>query len=369
MSQPGFDRWSIRFKPLSDRKNKVLIPRDLVSPDAAPREMSAEAGAMLAETAERIRAARAGGRPVICAFGAHAIKNGLGPVLTALISEGWLTHLATNGAGIIHDWEIAFQGKTSEDVRANVARGEFGIWEETGRYINLGLLVGAWEGLGYGQSIGALISNEGLQIPAPDDLRRSAEELLPGDPGRAASAADLLELVTAADIPPGFLKVPHPLRKWSVQAAARERSVPFTGHPSIGHDIIYAHPWNSGAAIGRTGMRDFLTFADSVSRLEDGVYLSVGSAVMSPMIFEKSLSMAQNVALQKGAPISRHFILVVDIAEAPWDWLRDGEPPADNPAYYLRYCKTFARMGGTMRYLRSDNRDFFLALLRALRSR
>jgi len=158
MSHPPFDRWSIRFKPLSERKNRVLVPRDLVSPDSEGRPLAARGAAILHEAADRIRAARSEDRPVICAFGAHAIKNGLGPVLTALMSEGWLTHLATNGAGIIHDWEIAFQGKTSEDVRENVTLGEFGIWEETGRYLNLGLLVGAWEGLGYGQSIGGASS-------------------------------------------------------------------------------------------------------------------------------------------------------------------------------------------------------------------
>jgi len=369
VSFPAFDRWAIRFKPLSDRKNKVLIPRDLVMPDAPGRQLPAAAAATLREAADRIRAARSEGRPVICAFGAHAIKNGLGPVLIALMSEGWLTHLATNGAGIIHDWEIAFQGRTSEDVRENVAHGEFGIWQETGQYINLGLLVGAYEGLGYGQSIGALIAQEGLAIPDRTELRHTAEKLLSSDPDRAAAAADLLGVLAAADIPAGFLSVPHPFRRWSAQAAARELGVPFTGHPSIGHDIIYAHPWNNGGAVGRTGGRDFLTFAASVSRLEGGVYLSVGSAVMSPMIFEKSLSMSQNLALQRGVRISNHYILVVDIAESTWDWLKDGEPPADSPAYYLRYCKTFARMGGTMRYLRADNRDFFLGLLHDLGGR
>lgn len=367
MSFPSFNRWAIRFKPLSDRKNKVLIPQDLVMPDAPGRPLPGSATATLRETAQRIRAARSAGRPVICAFGAHAIKNGLGPVLIALMSEGWLTHLATNGAGIIHDWEIAFQGRTSEDVRENVARGEFGIWQETGQYINLGLLVGAYEGLGYGQSIGELIAQEGLRIPDREALRRTARELLSSDPDKVAAAADLLGVLEAADIPAGFLTVPHPFRLWSAQATARELGIPFTGHPSIGNDIIYAHPWNNGGAVGRTGGRDFLTFAASVSALEGGVYLSVGSAVMSPMIFEKSLSMAQNLALQRGAPITNHHIVVVDLAASPWDWLKDGEPPADNPAYYLRYCKTFARMGGTMRYLQADNRDFFLGLLQFLR--
>jgi hypothetical protein len=160
--------------------------------------------------------------------------------------------------------------------------------------------------------------------------------------------------------------VPHPHKAFSAQAAAVRLGIPFTGHPMIGHDIIYNHPMNHGAALGRTALRDFLAFAHSVSQLQDGVYLSVGSAVMSPMIFEKALSMAKNLAIQKGERLDRYFIGVVDLAESKWDWQRDGEPPMDNPAYYLRYCKTFSRMGGEMRYICADNRDFLLALCQGL---
>ena len=122
----------------------------------------------------------------------------------------------------------------------------------------------------------------------------------------------------------------------------------------------------SGSAIGRTGMRDFLSFAEGVSRLSGGVYLSVGSAVMSPMIFEKSLSMARNLARQRGEAIEDHFMLVADLAPSARDWAADGEPPADDPAYYLRFCKSFSRAGGTMRYLSADNRDLLLGLCRRL---
>ena len=152
-----------------------------------------------------------------------------------------------------------------------------------------------------------------------------------------------------------------------MQAAAHTLGVPFTGHPMIGHDIIYEHPLASGSAIGRTAMRDFLCYAEGVSRLAGGVYLSVGSAVMSPMIFEKSLNMARNIARQRGESIDDHFMLVADLAPSSWDWARGGEPPVNDPAYYLRYCKTFARMGGTMRYLSADNRDLLLGLRRRLR--
>ncbi len=366
MSRPLFDRRAVRFRPLAERKNKVTLPRGAVSPDQPPRPLPPAAAAILQETGARIRAARAAGRPVICAFGAHTIKNGLGPVLIRLVEQGWITHLATNGAGIIHDWELAFQGRTSEDVRENVGRGEFGTWEETGRLINLGLLVGAYRGLGYGESIGRLIEEQGLEIPAAGELELAAARFRE-DAETAAAAIELLGVCREFAVAEGRLAVAHPFKEYSAQAAAFRLAVPFTGHPMIGHDIIYTHPLATGAAIGRTAMRDFLAYAEAVSRIEDGVYLSVGSAIMSPMVFEKSLSMAQNLAVQRGRAIANHFILVVDIARSTWDWQKDGEPPADDPAYYLRYLKTFSRMGGTMRYLSADNRDFFLSLLSVLR--
>jgi hypothetical protein len=360
------DRRRLRFRPLAERKSRVVFPRDAVSPDADPRPLPPEGEALLDEAVDRIRAARAAGRPVMLATGAHAIKNGLGPVLISLMREGWLTHLATNGAGIIHDWELAFQGATSEDVRANVAVGEFGAWEETGRFLNLGLLVGAYRGLGYGASIGALIADEGLDIPGRSVLEEAARGFV-HDADRASAAIDLLSVLEEFSIPSGPMRIPHPGKEWSVQAAAWTLGVPFTGHPMIGHDIMYEHPIASGSAIGRTGMRDFLCFAEGVSRLSGGVYLSVGSAVMSPMVFEKSLSMARNLARQRAESIEDHFMLVVDLEPAAWDWAADGETPADNPAYYLRYCKSFSRVGGTLRYLSADNRDLLLGLRRRLR--
>ncbi|MFV2070948.1 MAG: hypothetical protein ACC645_28610 [Pirellulales bacterium] len=365
MPYPQFDRTAVKMKSLTARDNKVEIERDHVPVDQAPSPLSATARGILAETVDRIVSAREQQRPVMVTFGAHTIKNGLALVLIRLAEDGWLTHMATNGAGIIHDWEFAFQGKSSEDVRGNVARGEFGNWEETGFYINLALNVGVYEGKGYGESVGALIENEGLDVPSRSVLEAEVAEQLPGDAPRAARAAYLLDILRRFDIPPGRLDVPHPHRRYSVQAAAYRLGVPLTGHPMFGHDIIYNHPMNHGPSLGCAAQRDFLTFADSVQRIDGGVYLSIGSAVMSPMVFEKSMSMAQNVAIQDGTHITQHFILVVDLAESHWDWSR-GEPPADNPDYYLRYNKSFNRMGGTMHYLTADNRDFLLALNAAL---
>jgi hypothetical protein len=364
MAGRSFDRGRLRFRPLGERRNKVQIERDQVSPDAPGAPPSPEIGAAAAEAASDIRRARAAGREVILAFGAHAIKNGLAPVLIRLIERGWVTHLATNGAGVIHDWEFAYQGASSEDVRENLARGEFGLWQETGLYLNLALAAGARSGLGYGEAIGSLVHRDGLEIPGERDLE--AEVRSAGDAESAAAAADLLAVVRRLRLSPGFLAVAHPWKRFGLQAAAFRLEVPYTAHPMFGHDIIYAHPASSGAAVGRTAERDFLRFAGSVQGLSQGVYLSVGSAVMSPMIFEKALSMARNVALQEGERVEGFRIFVVDLAPMAWDWQKDGEPPPDNPAYYLRFLKTFSRAGAEVRYVRADNRAFLASLSREL---
>ena len=366
MPYTKFDRSRLSIEKLSGRKNKIFIENSSIPVNQPHADFPEQDEMLIKKTAERIKLARERSRSVILAFGAHTIKNGMSPTLIALMEAGWVTHLATNGAGIIHDWEFAFQGKSSEDVRENVDQGRFGIWEETGFYINLALLVGAWEGLGYGESVGKMISREGLEIPELSVLQDEAARLIRNDADRSAAAADLCGTIQKFSLKPGFMIIPHPFKKYSAQARAYELKIPFTGHPMIGHDIIYNHPMNHGAAVGRTALTDFLCFTDSVSNLENGVYMSVGSAVMSPMIFEKALSMSQNIMIQEKKHIDNHFILVVDLAKADWDWQENGEPPMDNPAYYLRYCKTFYRMGGEMSYLTSDNRDFLLALYQEL---
>lgn len=365
MSHREFDRSAVKMEPLSARPNKKEIERDHVAPDAQVQPFAGASRDVVEETVERIVQARRDDRNVMLAYGAHSIKNGLGPVLQQLIAQRWITHLATNGAGIIHDWEFAFQGKSCENVEVMVRDGRFGNWEETGFFINLALNVGAFEGRGYGASVGALIHNEGLRIPDSDELERVVGENLGSGPQRSAAAADLLDVVRQFELEPGWRKIDHPWKKYSIQAKAFELDIPATGHPMIGHDIIYNHPMNRCACVGRAAQRDFLTFAEGVSHLDGGVYLSVGSAVMSPMIFEKSLSMAQNLAIQKGSRIENHYILVSDLAHSDWDWSR-GEPPEENPAYYLRYNKSFSRMGGTMRYLQADNRDLLLTLAQML---
>ena len=189
MPYPQFDRHLLKIKPLSERYNKVYIEKDYVRLDTPVPEDCGIDETLMEEVVGRIRKARSNGRPVMMAFGAHSIKNGLGPLMVDLMERGWLTHLATNGAGIIHDWEFAYQGQSSEDVRANVKQGQFGIWQETGYYINLAIVVGAYEGLGYGESVGSMIEHEGLMIPEEEALAEEIRRCAADDPGRAAGAA------------------------------------------------------------------------------------------------------------------------------------------------------------------------------------
>ena len=150
-------------------------------------------------------------------------------------------------------------------------------------------------------------------------------------------------------------------------AAAYRLRAAFTVHPGIGYDIIVNHPLYHGGAIGRAAATDARIFAASVDRLDGGVYLSIGSAIMSPQVFEKAFSAVNNVRNAEGrAPLSSHHMAIVDLANGGgWDWTR-GEPPVSNPAYYLRFCKTFHRMGGTLDYIRCDNRVFLVQLLKCL---
>ena len=145
MSHPKFDRDKLAIRKLAERYNKLSVENNQIPVSQKPANLSDQDKELIKSTSDRIRSARQKQKSVMLAFGAHTIKNGMAPTLIALINEGWVTHLATNGAGIIHDWEFAFQGKSSEDVRENVKNGQFGIWDETGLFVNLALVVGAYE--------------------------------------------------------------------------------------------------------------------------------------------------------------------------------------------------------------------------------
>jgi hypothetical protein len=367
---------------VAERKSKFKIDDIAVDPDG-PVPPAGSLASAFDKAAAAVKAARSRGSPVILCHGAHLIKGGLGPLVIRLLKEGWVTHVATNGAGSIHDWEFAFLGRSTEDVRENVARGEFGIWEETGAFLGLALHLGALEGLGYGESVGRMVALERLVIPGRAEVmevmaralraleeegaarpRRREVEVSP--PDLVAAAADFLRALEVREWAPGELKLPHPWKDKSVQAVAYLCNVPLTVHPGIGYDIVYSHPMVRGGAVGRAAMADFLAFAAAIRDLQGGVYLSVGSSIMSPMIFEKSLSMARNVLGQGGRKLDDFDIIVNDLSASTWDWAR-GEPPPADPAYYVRFCKSFSRMGGRLEYVGVDNRVFLHNLYARLR--
>jgi hypothetical protein len=184
---------------------------------------------------------------ILWGLGAHVIKTGLGPVLIELMERGFVSALATNGAAVIHDTEIALIGATSEDVDASLGPGRFGMADETGRLLNQAITAGVADGLGIGQSV--------------------CRFLMSSQPPHAGA---------------------------SIFATAARLDIPITVHVAIGTDIIHMHPAASGAAFGEGSLRDFRCFVSNVARLENGVYLNCGSAVVLPEVFLKAVALARN---------------------------------------------------------------------------
>ena len=209
------------------------------------------AGAALREVAGAWVRARKAGRHVLLGMGAHPVKVGLSPVLIDLLQRELITGVAMNGAGIIHDAEVAMVGRTSEDVDAVLGCGQFGMARETAEFLNGAIAWGAQAGLGLGQAVG----------------RRLVES-----------------------------NFPH--KDLSLVAAAASLSVPLTVHVAVGTDIIHLHPSVSPEALGATTHLDFRRFAALVSELDDGVFINLGSAVVIPEVFLKALTLARNLGHQ-----------------------------------------------------------------------
>jgi hypothetical protein len=325
MKPRPLDLQRLRVHPLAERKTLLRADDILLDPDSPAPLISDIAQSAIREAATRIKAARERGASVILMYGAHLIRNGAARIVSEMMQRGWVTHLATNGAGTIHDWEFSWLGASCEKVEENVAAGTFGTWDETGRAIHLALRAGLARGEGWGAALGRFIHDD-------------AE---------------------------GFT---HRWKHASMLAEAFRLDVPATVHPGIGYDIIACHPMFDGALLGQAAALDFAQVAGAVDALDGGVVLVIGSAIMAPQVFEKSLSCVHNLRFQDGRPpVSGHTIYVVDLQDGGgWDWTQ-GEPPKTSPAYYLRFCKSFSRMGGEMRYVQSDNAAFAHNLLRALR--
>lgn len=354
--------------PLAQRASLTRTDDILIDPDRAPATCSEQNAALIHQCSERIRAARQRGAAVMLIYGAHLLRNGAARILDRMMAQGWLTHLATNGAGTIHDWEYAWFGASTESVEMGVAGGHFGTWHETATNIHLALMTGALDGLGYGRALGRFIVEDGATLPSPQAL----VDAIVADPSHplTAARADLLRAMREQNWQAGRATVVHRWKHASILASAWRHGVPLTVHPGIGYDIISNHSVFSGSAIGRAAEWDFKLFGGSVEELDGGIVLSVGSAIMGPQVFEKSLSCVNNIRRGAGrAAVRDHSIYVVDLQDGGgWDWSQ-GEPPKTHPAYYLRFCKSYSRMGGAMRYVQCDNAAFMHHLSRELLNR
>jgi tetrahydromethanopterin S-methyltransferase subunit F len=361
-----FERSKLKVFPLEERKSLTRVEDILLDPDETPAEVDALRKNQIRKSAQSIRQSRDKGASVMLIYGAHLLRNGTAQILDWMMEQGWITHLATNGAGTIHDFEYAYLGRSTESVRDNVEAGTFGAWDETGRSIMLALISGALNGNGYGVSLGKFIAEDGCDLPGPEILQQA----LTTDPTNALAGAqaDCLQIMLQFGLEGGFQPSFHKWKHGSILASAFQRGVPVSVHPGIGYDIITNHPMFRGSVVGRAAELDFGLFSEAVEGLDNGTVLSVGSAIMGPQVFEKSLSCVHNLRQQKGmGNVSGHSIHIVDLQDGGnWDWTQ-GEPPKSNPAYYLRFCKSYSRMGGEMHYIQCDNAAFIHHLYHQLK--
>lgn len=315
MAYPAFDRSRLTVKPLAERVHdldlSVILPLDA--------ELEPFHDPALPQIAARMLEAKRNDRACILVMGAHVLRAGVSRFLIDWMERGLVTHVAMNGAGPIHDWEFALIGATTESVARYIQTGEFGLWQETGR-INDAIRGGARDGLGLGESIG--------------------EAILHGS-------------------------FPH--KDVSVLAAGVRLGVPVTVHVGVGYDIIHEHPNCDGAALGQTSYQDFLILTQAVTRLEGGVLLCFGSAVMGPEVYLKALSMARNVAHQEGRQIRRFTTAVFDLVPLEGDTRQ--QAPKSDPRYYYRPWKTIlvrtVADGGESFYIQGDHRQTIPHLHRA----
>ncbi len=240
--------------PITERAHKVKAadlaqlpegPSFSAFYDALPPLLGADA---LKTAARAIAHASSQMKEVILAMGAHPVKCGLSPHIIHLMEEGVITCVAMNGAGAIHDFELAYIGETSEDVADTLRDGSFGMVEETGKLMNEAMAEGVGDGIGAGASIGRLIAMGGYEH---------------------------------ADV--------------SILSAGRSIGVDVTVHIAVGTDTIHAHPSADGAVLGQASHNDFKTFCDHITRLDGGVFINLGSAVIMPEVFLKALSAARNL--------------------------------------------------------------------------
>ena len=307
---PTFDRSRLIIKPLAERKHDLSIAEQLPLNELPPT-LDEPAMADIAEIGRRMAAARQWKASILLLMGGHVVRAGVARQLIDLMERGLVTHIGMNGAGPIHDYELARIGATCESVARYIRSGEFGLWRETGE-INDIVRDGVEQGWGLAESV-----------------------------GRHILASD------------------YPHKDLSVLAAGVRLGVPVTAHIGIGYDILHEHPNFDPAAFGTGSYRDFLAVCHAVDRLEGGVFLCLGSAVMGPEVYLKALSMARNVAHQEGRQIAQFTTAAFDLIPISGEW--HSEATKSNPQYYYRPWKTIlvrtVADGGQSFYVCGDHRQ------------
>lgn len=316
-----FDRKKLKILPLAERENKMTLADIKPLEDSmCTKDLNPITKMDIEILAERIIQRRRRGRQFIWLMGAHVLRRGNSRYIIDLMKRGIITHVATNLAVAIHDFELSHIGATLEDVEFYIKDGRFGNWEETGRYLNEAIFRGYKNGIGLGKAIGQMINSA------------SNEEM--------------------------------PYRNISIFNAAYELGIPTTVHKGIGYDITDQHPTANFEAIGKTSGVDFLEFASVVFQLEGGVFLNLGSSVMGPEVYLKALSMARNVAGQEGREIKRFTTAVFDMVPLG-NWqeepsLVDYKKPGvmSDHRYYFRPLKSILvrtiKEGGESFYIQGD---------------
>ena len=341
MSYPLFDRSRLHLKPLAERVHDMklaeVLPLDAPAPPFDDPALPA--------IAERIVRARQIGAPVILLMGAHVIKVGLSRFVIDLMERGIITHVGMNGAGPIHDFELALIGATTESVARYIQEGQFGLWDETG-WINDIVAAGVRDGLGYGEALGRAIQR----------ISESANQRV-SESGESANHG-----IRSTE----YAHTSFPHTDVSILAAGYRLRVPVTVHIGVGQDIIHEHPNCDGGALGEASYRDFLIFTQAVTQLQGGVMLNYGTAVMGPEVYLKALAMARNVAHQEGRRINQFTTAVFDLVDLGDDLSR--EASKSDARYYYRPFKTIlvrtVQDGGESFYVRGPHQATLPALHR-----
>lgn len=314
-----FDRNKLSVKSIYYRKHCIDITHIMA---LESNKYNRKDNEIINQIAKRVIKVKKTNAALVMMIGAHVIRAGVQNYLINLMKSGYISCLAMNGACMIHDFEFAMIGATTESVARYIRDGQFGLWEETGILND--------------------IINKAYQKDSTIGMGNAV--------GQAISEAD------------------YPYKDISVLAAAHRLKVPVTIHVGIGHDIIHELPNCDGAATGALSYNDFLIFASIILNLENGVIMNFGSAVMAPEVFLKALSMARNVAHQKGKVIKNFATVVCDLHDIPSNISE--EPSKDNVYYYFRPLKTMlirtVADGGESFYLRGRHEDTIPSLWSAV---